>query len=123
MVRDASLPVRIVSDGVLGVILVAGSQGALLNMLDPGDGGATALRRRSLLGWLSAVAAAGGLSFALLVTAEIDLALFAPPSTVEEYASLLLFAATSLAVILGLHRLIERRRTARRAPDGVRKAR
>ena len=123
MVRDASLPVRIVSDGVLGVILVAGSQGALLNMLDPGDGGATALRRRSLLGWLSAVAAAGGLSFALLVTAEIDLALFAPPSTVEEYASLLLFAATSLAVILGLHRLIERRRPARRAPDGVRKAR
>ena len=92
-------------------------------MLDPGDGGATALRRRSLLGWLSAVAAAGGLSFALLATAEIDLALFAPPSSVEEYASLLLFAATSLAVILGLHRLIERRRPARRAPDGVRKAR
>ena len=90
------------------VIVVAGSQGALLNLLDPGDGGSTALRRSSLVGWLSAVAASGGLSFALLVTEQIDLALFAPPSTAEEYLALLAFALASLGVIAGLHRLAQR---------------
>ena len=107
-IRDATLPLRVVADGVLGVIVVAGSQGALLNLLDPGDGGSTALRRSSLVGWLSAVAASGGLSFALLVTEQIDLALFAPPSTAEEYLALLAFALASLGVIAGLHRLAQR---------------
>ena len=114
VVRDASHPLRVVSDGVLGVIVVAGSQGALLNLLDPGDGGSAALRRRSLVGWLSAIAASGGLTFALLVTSQIDIALFAPPSTVEEYLALLSFGLASLGVIALLHRLVQRTQPTRR---------
>lgn len=113
-VRDATLPVRVIADGVLGVVVVAGSQGALLNLLDPGDGGSTALRRSSLVGWVTAVAASGGLTFALLVTSQIDLALFAPPSTVEEYLALLLFAFASLGAIALLNRLAQRTRLVRR---------
>ncbi|MFM7825901.1 MAG: hypothetical protein ACKO8K_07460, partial [Candidatus Limnocylindrus sp.] len=113
-VRDATLPIRVIADGVLGVIVVAGSQGALLNLLDPGDGGSTALRRSSLVGWVTAVAASGGLTFALLVTSQIDLALFAPPSTVGEYLALLLFALASLGAIALLNRLAQRTRLVRR---------
>lgn len=113
-VRDATHPLRVVADGVLGVIVVAGSQGALLNLLDPGDGGSAALRRSSLAGWLSAIAASGGLTFALLVTSQIDLALFAPPSTVEEYIALLLFAFASLGAIALFNRIAQRTRLVRR---------
>lgn len=117
-IRDATHPLRVVADGVLGVIIVAGSQGALFTLLDPGDDGATALRRGSLVGWLSAITASGGLSFALLATGQIDLALFAPPSTLEEYVALLAFALASLGTIALLHRLLQRTRVARR-PKGV----
>jgi hypothetical protein len=113
-VRDATLPIRVIADGVLGVIVVAGSQGALLNLLDPGDGGSAALRRSTLIGWVTAVAAAGGLTFALLVTEQIDLALFAPPSTAGEYLALLLFGLASLGMITLLNRLAQRARLARR---------
>ena len=98
------------ADGVLGVVVVAGSHGALLTLLDPGDGGARALRRTSLLAWLSAVAASGLLSFALVVNAQIDLALFAPPERLEEYLALLAFAIGSLGAMLALQRVTERRR-------------
>jgi hypothetical protein len=114
-VRDATLPARVIVDGVLGVIVVAGSQGALLNLLDPGDSGSAALRRSSLVGWVTAVSASGGLTFALLVTSQIDLALFAPPSTVGEYLALLLFALVSLGAITLLNRLAQRTRLVRRA--------
>lgn len=114
-VRDATLPIRVIADGVLGVIVVAGSQGALLNLLDPGDSGSAALRRNSLVGWVTAVAASGGLTFALLVTSQIDLALFAPPSTAGEYLALLLFALASLGVITLLNRFAQRTRLVRRA--------
>ena len=114
-VRDATLPIRVIADGVLGVIVVAGSQGALLNLLDPGDSGSAALRRSSLVGWVTAVAASGGLTFALLVTSQIDLALFAPPSTVGDYLALLFFALASLGVITLLNRVAQRTRPVRRA--------
>lgn len=113
-VHDATLPVRVIADGVLGVIVVAGSQGALLNLLDPGDGGSAALRRTSLAGWVTAIAASGGLTFALLVTSQIDIALFAPPSSVGEYLALLLFAFASLGVIALLNRLAQHTRFVRR---------
>lgn len=115
-VPDATLPIRVVVDGVLGVVVVAGSQGALLNLVDPGDGGAMALRRSSLLGWFTAIAASGGLSFALLATEEIDLALFAPPSSAQEYLALLAFATASLAAIVLLNRWAARRQAARGLP-------
>jgi PKD domain len=111
-ITDATLPLRVVADGVLGVVVVAGSHGALLTLLDPGDGGARALRHTSLLAWLSAVAASGLLSFALVVTAQIDLALFAPPERLEEYLALLAFAIASLGAMLALQRVAERRRAA-----------
>ncbi|MEO0064368.1 MAG: hypothetical protein RLZZ377_794, partial [Chloroflexota bacterium] len=56
------------------------------------------------------VAASGLLSFALVVTAQIDLALFAPPERLEEYLALLAFAIASLGAMLALQRVAERRR-------------
>jgi hypothetical protein len=109
-VPDATSWLRIVVDGILGVVLVAGSQGALLSLLDPGDSGAMALRRTSLGGWLVAIVAAGGLSFALLVTEEIDLALFAPPASAGEYLALLAFALLSLSAIVLAQRLVTRQK-------------
>ena len=75
-----------------------------------------ALRRSSLFGWFTAIAASGGLSFALLATEEIDLALFAPPSSAQEYLALLAFATASLAAIVLLNRWAARRQAARGLP-------
>lgn len=113
--RDATTAIRVITDGVLGVILVAGSQGALLNLLDPGESAATTLRRTRLVSWLLAVAASGGLTFALLASGEIDVALFSPPSSAQEYLLLLGFAVVSLAAIAATHRLTARIRAARPA--------
>ena len=107
-IADAMNPLRVLVDGVFGVILVAGTQGALLNLLDPGDDFAMALRRASLPLWLAAVALAGCVSFAFLASGELDIALFAPPASVGEFAALLGFALVSLAVIATLHRVAQR---------------
>jgi hypothetical protein len=110
---DATTPLRVVADGVLGVVLVAGSQGALLNLLDPGESAATTLRRTRLPSWMAAVGASGGLTFALLASGEIDVALFSPPSSLQEYLLLLGFAVVSLAAIAAVHRLTAGIRAAR----------
>ena len=110
---DATTPLRVIADGVLGVVLVAGSQGALLNLLDPGESAATTLRRTRLLSWMAAVGASGGLTFALLASGEIDVALFSPPSSPQEYLLLLGFAVVSLAAIAAVHRLTAGIRAAR----------
>lgn len=107
-------PLRTIGDGLLGVLLVAGSQGALLNLLDPGDDGAMALRRTSLAQWLAAVGISGLLAFALLAAGKIDLAIFTPPTTVEHYIALLAFAFASLGLIVFVDRLTERRVRRRR---------
>ena len=114
---DATTPLRVIADGVLGVVLVAGSQGALLNLLDPGESAATTLRRTRLLSWMAAVGASGGLTFALLASGEIDVALFSPPSSLQEYLLLLGFAVVSLAAIAAVHRLTARSRAARLATE------
>jgi hypothetical protein len=110
---DATTPLRVITDGVLGVVLVAGSQGALLNLLDPGESAATTLRRTRLLSWMAAVGASGGLTFALLASGEIDVALFSPPSSPQEYLLLLGFAVVSLAAIAAVHRVTAGIRAAR----------
>jgi len=110
---DATTPLRVIADGVLGVVLVAGSQGALLNLLDPGESAATTLRRTRLPSWTAAVGASGGLTFALLASGEIDVALFSPPSSLQEYLLLLGFAVVSLAAIAAAHRLTAGIRAAR----------
>jgi hypothetical protein len=110
---DATTPLRVIADGVLGVVLVAGSQGALLNLLDPGESAATTLRRTRLLSWMAAVGASGGLTFALLASGEIDVALFSPPSSPQEYLLLLGFAVVSLAAIAAVHRVTAGIRAAR----------
>lgn len=107
-------PLRTIGDGLFGVLLVAGSQGALLNLLDPGDEGAMALRRASLAQWLAAVGISGLLAFALLAAGKIDLAIFTPPTTVEHYIALLAFAFVSLGLIVFVDRLTERRVRRRR---------
>lgn len=114
-ILDSTNPLRVVIDGVFGVILVAGTQGALLNLLDPGDDFAMTLRRTSMPLWLLAIALSGGISFAFLVNGKIDIALFAPPENFGEYASLLAFAAISLGIIAALHRAAERYRGASRS--------
>ena len=114
---DATTPLRVIADGVLGVVLVAGSQGALLNLLDPGESAATTLRRTRLLSWMAAVGASGGLTFALLASGEIDVALFSPPASLQEYLLLLGFAVVSLAAIAAVHRLTARSRAARLATE------
>ena len=114
---DATTPLRVIADGVLGVVLVAGSQGALLSLLDPGESAATTLRRTRLPSWMAAVGASGGLTFALLASGEIDVALFSPPSSLQEYLLLLGFAVVSLAAIAAVHRLTARSRAARLATE------
>lgn len=116
---EAAIPeptdlLRKIGDGLLGVLLVAGSQGALLNLLDPGDDGAMALRRSSLIKWLSAVGLSGLLAFALLAAGKIDLALFAPPTSAEHYVALLGFAIISFGLIVGVDRLTQRTSRRRR---------
>lgn len=113
-ILDSTNPIRVVVDGVFGVILVAGTQGALLNLLDPGDDFAMTLRRTSMPLWLLAIALSGSISFAFLVNGEIDIALFAPPTSVGEFTALLAFAAVSLGIIALLHRAAERYRPSRR---------
>jgi hypothetical protein len=62
---------------------------------------------------MAAVGASGGLTFALLASGEIDVALFSPPSSPQEYLLLLGFAVVSLAAIAAVHRVTAGIRAAR----------
>jgi hypothetical protein len=110
---DTTSGVRVVADGLLGFIVVAGSHGALMTLLDPGNEGVTLLRRLYLWRWFLAVGIAATMTCALLLGGSIDSGLIAPPESLGEYLTLLGFAALMLFAITHLQRRSERRRGAR----------
>jgi hypothetical protein len=110
---DTTSGVRVVADGLLGFIVVAGSHGALMTLLDPGNEGVTLLRRLHLWRWSLAVGIAATMTCALLLGGSIDSGLITPPESLGEYLTLLGFAALMLMGITHLQRRSERRRGAR----------
>ncbi|MFM8915236.1 MAG: hypothetical protein ACKOFY_03090, partial [Candidatus Limnocylindrus sp.] len=110
---DTTSGVRVVADGLLGFIVVAGSHGALMTLLDPGNEGVTLLRRLYFWRWSLTVGIAATITCALLLGGSIDSGLITPPESLGEYLTLLGFAALMLLGITHLQRRSERRKGAR----------
>jgi len=110
---DTTSTIRVIADGLLGFIVVAGSHGALMTLLDPGNEGVALLRRLHLWRWFLAVGAAATMTCALLLGGSIDTGLITPPESLGEYLTLLGFVALMLVAITQVQRRSERRRGAR----------
>lgn len=110
---DTTATIRVIADGLLGFIVVAGSHGALMTLLDPGNEGVALLRRLHLWRWFLAVGAAATMTCALLLGGSIDTGLITPPESLGEYLTLLGFVALMLVAITQVQRRSERRRGAR----------
>ena len=109
---DTTATVRVIADGLLGFVVVAGSHGALMTLLDPGNEGVTLLRRLYFWRWVIAVGAAATITCALLLGGSIDTGLITPPQSLGEYLALLAFIAVMLLAITQLQRRAERLRGA-----------
>jgi hypothetical protein len=109
---DTTATARVIADGLLGFVVVAGSHGALITLLDPGNEGVTLLRRLYFWRWVIAVGAAATITCALLLGGSIDTGLITPPQSLGEYLALLAFIAVMLLAITQLQRRTERLRGA-----------
>jgi hypothetical protein len=96
-VPDPESALRAISDGILSTIVVIGSHGLLASMVNPTDGGAVALRRKSLWRWLVLIAISSILVIGVISTGGSAEDLFGPGVSLPQ-----LVALTVIAVLLAV---------------------
>jgi hypothetical protein len=102
-VPDPESAIRGISDGILSTIVVIGSHGLLASMVNPTDGGAVALRRKSLARWLALIAISSILVIGVISTGGSAEDLFGPGVSLPQLVSLtviaVLFAIVATIVV------------------------
>jgi hypothetical protein len=104
LITDPEAPLRVISDMVLGTLVVAGSQGLIWTLLNPAEAGSRALRHRSILRWVLALTAGTTMIIAILMGGGGAQGIFSPNATLEQLRGLIISGAVLFAVLLLLHR-------------------
>lgn len=115
LVTDPEAPLRIISDTVLGTLVVAGSQGLIWTLLNPAEDGSRALRRHSIARWVLLLAVGITMVIAILMNGGELQGILSPNATFEELRGLILSGVALFAMLLLLHRFTAARATRRRA--------
>lgn len=115
LITDPEAPLRIISDMVLGTLVVAGSQGLIWTLLNPAEDGSRALRRHSLARWVLLLAIGITMVIAILMNGGELQGIFSPNATFEELRGLILSGVALFAMLLLLHRFTAARATPKRA--------
>lgn len=103
-VPDPESALRAISDGILSTIVVIGSHGLLAAMVNPTDGGAVALRRKSLWRWLALIALSSILVIGVISTGGSAEDLFGPGVSLPQLAALTVIAVLLAAVAAAVTR-------------------
>ena len=104
LITDPEAPLRVISDMVLGTLVVAGSQGLIWTLLNPAEAGSRALRNRSILRWVLALTAGTTMTIAILMGGGGAQGIFSPNATLEQLRGLIISGVVLFAVLLLLHR-------------------
>ena len=104
LITDPEAPLRVISDMVLGTLVVAGSQGLIWTLLNPAEAGSKALRNRSILRWVLALTAGTTMIIAILMGGGGAQGIFSPNATLEQLRGLMISGVVLFAVLLLLHR-------------------
>ena len=104
LITDPEAPLRVISDMVLGTLVVAGSQGLIWTLLNPAEAGSKALRNRSILRWVLALTAGTTMIIAILMGGGGAQGIFSPNATLEQLRGLIISGVVLFAVLLLLHR-------------------
>lgn len=115
LITDPETPLRILSDTVLGTLVVAGSQGLIWTLLNPADDGSRALRRHSIARWVLLLAVGITMVIAILMNGGELQGVLSPNATLEELRGLIVSGVALFAMLLLLHRFTAARATRRRA--------
>ena len=115
LITDPEAPLRVISDMVLGTLVLAGSQGLIWTLLNPAEEGSKALRRRSILRWVLALTAGTTMVIAILMNGGESQGLFSPSATLEQLRGLIISGLVLFAILLLLHRFTTVRATRRTA--------
>lgn len=110
-ITDPEAPIRIISDTVLGTLVVAGSQGLIWILLNPAEDGSRALRRRSFIRWVLALTAGIIMAIAILLNGGEPQGIFSSNATFEELRGLIVSGAALFAMLLLFHRFTAARAT------------
>ena len=103
-VPDPESALRAISDGILSTIVVIGSHGLLAAMVNPTDGGAVALRRKSLWRWLALIALSSILVIGVISTGGSAEDLFGPGVSLPQLVALTVIAVLLAAVAAAVTR-------------------
>jgi hypothetical protein len=103
-VPDPESALRAISDGILSAIVVIGSHGLLASMVNPTDGGAVALRRKSLWRWLALIAISSILVIGVISTGGSAEDLFGPGVSLPQLVALTVIAVLLAAVAAAVTR-------------------
>jgi hypothetical protein len=95
---------RAISDGILSTIVVIGSHGLLASMVNPTDGGAVALRRKSLWRWLALIVISSILVIGVISTGGSAEDLFGPGVSLPQLVTLTVIAVLLAAVAAAVTR-------------------
>jgi hypothetical protein len=115
LITDPEAPLRILSDMVLGTLVLAGSQGLIWTLLNPAEEGSKALRHRSILRWVLALTAGTTIVIAILLNGGSAQGLLSPDATLEQLRGLIISGMVLLAILLLSHRYASARATRRTA--------
>jgi len=113
LITDPEAPLRVMSDMVLGTLVVAGSQGLIWTLLNPAEAGTRALRHHSILRWVLALTAGTTMMIAILMNGGESQGIFSPNVTLEQLRGLIISGAALFAILLLLHRFTAARATRR----------
>ncbi|MCX5978001.1 MAG: hypothetical protein NTW70_00670 [Chloroflexi bacterium] len=111
----SGVELRILSDTVLGTLVVAGSQGLIWILLNPADDGSRALRRHSIARWVLLLAVGITMVIAILMNGGELQGVLSPNATLEELRGLIVSGVALFVMLLLLHRFTAARATRQRA--------
>jgi hypothetical protein len=111
LITDPEAPLRVISDMVLGTLVVAGSQGLIWTLLNPAEEASRALRHRSIFRWILALTAGTTMIIAILMNGGEAQGLFSPNATIEQLRGLIVSGVGLFVVVLLLHRFTSARAT------------
>jgi hypothetical protein len=109
LLADPEGPLRIIADTVLGTLVVAGSQGLVLTLLNPAEEDSKALRHRSILRWVLALAGGTTMMIAILVNGGASEGVFSPHITFEQLRGLIISSVVLFTALLLFQRVISAR--------------
>ena len=109
LITDPEAPLRVISDMVLGTLVVAGSQGLIWTLLNPAEEGSKALRHRSIFRWILALTAGTTMIIAILLNGGEAQGIFSPNATIEQLRGLIVSGVGLFVVVLLLHRFTSAR--------------